>query len=282
MNKIFKRFLLNILVLKRLLHSKLILTTIGKYASGLLAETQQGDFIVGTEDFAVGRELLTQGTYGEDEIARVKHLTTKDSNVLFVGPHIGAIAVPISRFVKSISDVEANPITFKLLNTNIALNKCKNISTYQFAANDSNNEIEFVLGRVHSSGSKRMPVVKKYIYFFDNPTIIKVKARKLDDIFDPIFDLIFMDIEGSEYFALKGMNKILHNAKNLIVEFLPHHLDYVSNVSVEDFISVIEPYFHTLYIPTKNITVEKSEFLTILRQMYEKDEYDEGIVFSKD
>jgi predicted nucleotidyltransferase len=126
-----------------------------------------------------------------------------------------------------------------------------------------------------------MPIIKDYKYFSDNPTILKVEARKLDDTLKNNFDLIVMDIEGSEYFALKGMKKILSHAKHLIVEFLPHHLKNVSGVSVKEFLKVIDPYFNSLYIPSKKITVNKSNFLKILENMYNSEESDEGIVFSK-
>ncbi|MGH7427267.1 MAG: hypothetical protein ACREJ4_02740, partial [Candidatus Methylomirabilaceae bacterium] len=63
-----------------------------------------------------------------------------------------------------------------------------------------------------------------------------------------------MDIEGSEYFALQGMQKILAHARVLVVEFLPHHLKNVSGVTVEQFLSVIPPHFRTLTIPSKGLT----------------------------
>ena len=77
------------------------------------------------------------------------------------------------------------------------------------------------------------------------------------------------------------MKKILSHAKHLIVEFLPHHLKNVSGVSVKEFLKVIDPYFNSLYIPSKKITVNKSNFLKILENMYNSEESDEGIVFSK-
>ena len=52
-----------------------------------------------------------------------------------------------------------------------------------------------------------MPIIKDYKYFSDNPTIIKVEARKLGDTLKNNFDLIVMDIEGAEIFCFKGHEK---------------------------------------------------------------------------
>ncbi len=61
--------------------------------------------------------------------------------------------------------------------------------------------------------------------------------------------LIFVDIEGSEYFAFKGMQKILKQSKVLITEFVPHHLKNVSSVSVLDFWLTLSPYFNHTHVP---------------------------------
>jgi len=58
-----------------------------------------------------------------------------------------------------------------------------------------------------------------------------VEGIVLDDFMKlKSFDLIFVDIEGSEYFAFKGMQKIFKQSKVLITEFVPHHLKNVSSV----------------------------------------------------
>ena len=98
---------------------------------------------------------------------------------------------------------------------------------------------------------------------------------------DEEFDLVVMDLEGSEYFALRGMRRILAGAKHLIVEFLPHHLSSVAGVSVDDFVAEIEPFFDELFIPSLKIRVGKDAFLSELSKMFQVGAWDDGIVFSK-
>lgn len=261
--------------------SRLNRLVIGENVSALLVNTKQGSFLVEPGDLGVGGELIKNGSYGSNEIEQILKLTNKKSSVLFVGAHVGALAIPVSKSVSKVTAIEANPNTFKLLSANISINNVKNITAIQIAASDKKGSLEFVLSKTNSGGSKIMPIIKEYMYFSDNPTIIKVEAEKLDDILKDDFDLILMDIEGSEYFALKGMKRILSHAQYLIVEFLPHHLKNVSGVSVKEFLELIEPHFNSLYIPSKKITVKKSDFLKTLEKMYDSGEGDDGIVFSK-
>jgi FkbM family methyltransferase len=254
---------------------------VGKNVEALLVNSKQGLFLIAPEDLGVGGSLIENGAYCEDEIQRICSLANEDSSVLFVGTHIGALAIPVSKRVKQVTAIEANPDTFKLLTKNILLNNCENISAIQIAASDQKGELEFVVSKVNSGGSKRMPVIKASMYFYDKPNIVKVKADRLDNVVFGEFAVIVMDIEGSEYFALKGMGAILSTASHLIVEFLPHHLKNVSNVSVQEFLAPIDPYFDILNVPSKNLKVEKSQFTSVLESMYDRDECDDGIVFSK-
>lgn len=254
---------------------------LGKNVQALLVPTVQGQFLIDPEDMGVGGALKRLGGYGLEEIERVSSLTNCESNVLFVGSHIGSLVVPISKKVKRVTAIEANPNTFQLLSWNILLNRCDNVRPIHAAASDRREQIDFVISRTNSGGSKRMPLIKAHKYFYDHPTVIKVNAVRLDDCLSDKFDLVLMDIEGSEYFALKGMERILSNAAHLVVEFLPHHLKNVSGVAVAQFLAPIEPYFDLLAVPSKNLTVDRSQFLSTLERMYDLDESDDGVVFSK-
>lgn len=243
--------------------------------------TRQGIFAVDPKDMSVGRALLKSGEYGLDEVERIVSLVGRQGRVLFVGTHIGAIAIPVSKSVSRVIAVEANPSTFRLLDYNKRLNDCNNLELYELAAGEADGEIEFLLNTANSGGSKRMPSVRKINYFYDSPEVVKVKLRPLDDVLNDPVDLILMDIEGSEYFALKGMAKLLSSAKHLVVEFIPDHLRNVSSVSPDELIALIEPHFNYLHIPSLNINVPKQDFSKKLNEMFAANISDNGIVFSK-
>ena len=77
------------------------------------------------------------------------------------------------------------------------------------------------------------------------------------------------------------MQNTLRRTKNLVVEFISHHLKNVANVSVSEFVSLIEPHFQYLYVPTLEEYFQNSDFEKALTNMYNRGINDDGIIFSK-
>lgn len=255
---------------------------LGDGVKSVIVDSKNGILAVDPRDLEVGYKLRNYGSYGLDEIARINQLITSKSNVLIVGAHIGSLVIPIAKNCKKVVGIEANPNNFNLLKTNIHLNKAQNVSIHNIAASSKQEKIKFQMNVVNSGGSKRLPKNNEYMYRYDNPEVIEVQAHSLDDYLDENnFDLVLIDIEGSEYFAMQGMTKILDNCNTLIVEFLPHHLKNVADVTVEQFLSLIPKQFTKLTIPSKNETHPIDIGGVILQQMYNNKEGDDGLIFTK-
>lgn len=255
---------------------------IGKHAVAIIAATPTGLFAVDPEDWTVGRSLLVNGHWGASELGRIWRFVSVDSTVLVVGAHVGTLAIPLAKRAKFLIAIEANPKTFHLLQINFLLNKITNHEVYNLAASDQSENINFVLSRVNSGGSKREPLNREEMYYYDQPETINIPAVSLDDLLmGKTVDFVLMDIEGSEYFALKGMPNILNQAQAIQVEFLPHHLKNVSGVTPEQFAELFTPYFDSLEVPSLALTVDNTKFAVTLRQMYEKNQGDEGLIFQK-
>ena len=148
---------------------------VGRHVSALLIDCEQGRFLARPEDWTVGGLMARTGRYGTEEIARLRSLTDANSRVLVVGSHIGALVVPLARHVAHVTAVEANPDTFELLALNLGLNGCANVQALQLAAGDREGEIDFVLHRGNSGGSKRLPLVRRDVYFHDKPEVRRVR-----------------------------------------------------------------------------------------------------------
>ena len=249
---------------------------------GVLVKTAQGWFCLDPEDQFVSKSLIETGAYGLEEIERARQLCDTSARVLVVGAHIGAIAVPLARHCEELVAIEANPDTYELLELNVAMNRSFNVQTHNVAANDREAPLEFVLNRANSGGSKRMPLHRDPVYFYDSPRIATVSGTRLDRLLPgERFDLVFMDIEGSEHSALLGMPEILARAKTLIVEFLPHHLARVAGVTVEEFVKPLAANFRRLSVPSTGAEVGKAEFLGTLQAMFDANHGDAGIIFRK-
>ena len=260
--------------------SKRFRRSLGNDVTGLIVDAKNGRFAVDPADLEVGAKLRIHGAYGLDEVDRVAGLIDETSSVLVVGSHIGSLVIPIAKMCRKVVAVEANPRNYRLLETNIKLNDATNVGPHHVAASAKEEMIRFQMNTVNSGGSKRVPVHNRYIYTYDNPEVIEVQAYALDAYLDDhAFDLVLIDIEGSEYFAMQGMTSILGQTKTLIVEFLPHHITNVAGVELDDFLAQVPEHFTKLTVPTKNATYDRGEGMDVLRRMFAAGEGDDGILF---
>ena len=260
--------------------SKQIRKKLGKNVKYVIAHSENGVMATDPEDLEVGHQLRANGSFGMNEVERINQFVDKNSSVLIVGGHIGSLAIPISKSVDSCTVIEASPKNFELLTMNILLNNCENISAYNLAASESKGKIQFQMNSVNSGGSKRLPINNKFMYRYDDPEVIEVESETLDTLLEgKKFDLILLDIEGSEYFAMKGMPTLLANCRTLIVEFLPHHLTNVAGITVEQFLENIPKQMKRLTIPSRNQTVPVEQAGPTLQDMFDKNQGDDGLIF---
>jgi FkbM family methyltransferase len=258
------------------------LKSFGPHAVGVLVESEAGRFVVDPEDNSVSAALLHHGDYAREEVELVRTFL-RGGDILVVGSHIGAHVVALSRHAPALVVIEANPHTFKFLTANISLNGCDNVQAHNVAAGESDGRIQFVLNRENSGGSKRMPNTRHLHYFYDDPDVVDVEMAALDTLIGPrSFDLILMDIEGSEYFALKGMPNLLANAGALAVEFLGHHLVDVAGVTPEQFAEPLLEHFSWLYLPRHRQVVPRGMIVAKIREMYDQGDGHDLIIFTKD
>jgi len=252
------------------------------YVTAVVTSSTQGSFACGVEDEFVGKSLRATGTYGLDEIERIAPLIRSSDEALVVGAHVGTIAIGLAAICRNVVAIEANPRTYRFLQCSVILSGASNVRPLHLAASDRQERVKFLANRHNSGGSKRMPVTMSPMYNYDSPEVVDVPGDRLDDVLEGHeFGIIFMDIEGSEYFALRGMPKILEKARALVVEFIPHHLRNVSAVSPDEFLSAIPASFDSLYVPSLGVRVSTSEFRTTLQSMFDSDRADAGLVFTK-
>lgn len=267
---------------RRRLLSWLTRRVLGPHGAGILVEANGGYFAIDSADAEIGLRLRFAGGFALEEISRLTPFLGQEGRALVVGAHIGLLAIPLAHKCSQVVAIEANPRTFHLLTLNARLNGASNLRLHQFAANDRQGEMDFLLSTENSGGSKRVPKVRQSMYYYDEPEICTVRAAVLDEeLGDEDFDVIVMDIEGSEYFALGGMQRLLSFCRVLSIEFLPHHLRNVAGVGVDEFLARIAPHFDRLTVPSRNVTVSMDDAGTVLRQMFQREEGDEALLFEK-
>jgi FkbM family methyltransferase len=218
---------------------------IGPYAIGVLSRSENGLLLAPAGDMMVGRRLSFNGRYDPELLRLILDKCEPASHVLFVGAHVGALAIPTARVVKQVTAIEANPNTFEFLQMNVALASALNVHLYNFAAGDRNGDAHFLANILNSGGSGlEMGAWDQWAYAYDKPARITVPIKRLDDVFpEERFDLIVMDIEGAEALALSGMRQILTRSRGLLVEVFESHLRDVAKISNDEFLSFVSPFY---------------------------------------
>jgi FkbM family methyltransferase len=197
------------------------------------------------------QSVLSKGNqWSSDKIDIIKQYISsrKLSHFLNIGCHIGSISLPISLYINTVTSVEAYPETYTHLQENIALNNITNINTYNLALGNS-SEIIYFMGNDKICELENINRVKNNsggMHIFTQKDIdekrrssntsdkkITNKIEKLDNLNIDNFDIMLVDIEGSEYnFLLGSTEKIKKNKPIIIIEIWDNNKMEVENMDM--------------------------------------------------
>jgi len=272
----------------RTLKSKKRKKIFGPNAKGIIYDSKNGYMALPISDITIGKNLGFKGHWNFNEIQKLLQQTTQDDVIYFIGTHVGTLLVPIAKKVKTVVGFEANEDTFWFIKANLCLNKISNATIFNKAVGDGAKKVTFYKNTVNTGGSKIKPIKDSILYNYDNPKQVEVDMVALDPFIaeqslTPPSGII-MDIEGAEYFALKGMQATLAKVRFLYVEFVPHHLQTVSSTSVEKFLKAITPHFSKAIFLKDNtqfdISSSEKELVKHLKTL-EKNNVADDILFTK-
>jgi FkbM family methyltransferase len=209
---------------------------------GVAAQTKNGLLIVDPRDFGVSRSLLTQGSYDWSVISWLAPLLGRESRMVFVGAHLGALLIPLAlqSGSRDIVAFEPNPSTHQLLEINLALNELDDVTIHRLAVGDRKGSIGFTQNRLNS-GNSRVSQTGEVV----------VAMTTLDSALYPdssAVDLLVMDAEGFEVHAIRGATQTLARTRYFYVEYAPEQL-IEQGSSPEQFIERLASQFESMYLP---------------------------------
>ena len=149
----------------------------------------------------------------------IKLIKKYNSSFIDCGCNFGAYSIPIARKFKekTIYSIDASDKAIFKLKENIKLNQIKNIKYFNFGIGSKNNVNYFDdnLEKFKNSGSFRFTKkkTKKKIKIFKLDFLYKEKKLKLNKHI-----VIKIDLEGYDFFALKGIKEIFKKS-NVIIFF---------------------------------------------------------------
>jgi FkbM family methyltransferase len=199
------------------------------------------------DDWAVGARIAIKRVYEKHVTEVMRTYLEPGWVVLDIGANIGYYTLLAASRVGptgKIISFEPSADNCTLLQMSVQENGFGNVVLHTKAVADINGVVGYEGGRFDDSngGINR-----------DNPTACstQVHAVALDTFLgsEPRIDLIKMDIEGAEGFALKGMAKLLeHHHPVLFTEFSPNALQGVSGISPEDYLKELRRLGYELYV----------------------------------
>lgn len=256
---------------------------LGKYAISITYNTVNGFFSIPIEDFSIGRKLGFEGQWNRDEVDKLSQILSPENTVYILGTHVGTLLIPLSRKCKEVIGFEANPAIFGYLKNNIYLNNIENSRVYNYGVGDQYGQLHFLQNSINSGGSKILPQKNDYAFTYDNPSTVVVDMVPLDDFIEknnlPSGDVLIMDIEGSEFMALKGMAKSIEHCRNLYIEFEPVHLKFVANCALEEFLNLFIHRFSLITFMRRGITIDLindfDQFNQLILSLYQNNQSDD-------
>ncbi|RTZ60748.1 MAG: hypothetical protein DSZ31_01460 [Gammaproteobacteria bacterium] len=192
-----------------------------------------------------GKRVLKSGKIETPEDEFIKRLVKPGWSVLDIGAHWGGFSILFGKLVGKEGKVfsfEASSKNYKLLRWNIFINNLKGVvETYHYAVGDREGEVQL---KVASTSSGHNSVLR-----YDLPTkeVETVKQIALDNFLKATkVDFVKMDIEGYEYFALKGMENIIkNNSLWLFIEFSPQ---FMGESLTKELYGFLKFYFEEVYL----------------------------------
>lgn len=179
---------------------------------------------------AISREVCFTGRYEPQETALVQAILRPGMTFVDVGANWGYFTLLAAHLVGSggrVISLEPDPRLFPVLQESVIRNRLAQVVALQVAA--ASEEGTLKLAGYSETGSNFG--ISRIVSNGGQESTFDVAARPLDDLFDELglqtIDLLKMDIEGFEGYALSGLEKALSHQriKRLLIELHPAELD---------------------------------------------------------
>ena len=212
----------------------------------------------------------------EKEMALLPSFINSGDTVIDLGANYAYYVERMSKLVGNNGKViafEPIPFTYEVCKMICKKLNLKNVDLHPFAAHENNEELEFRVpkldfggisaGQSHLASRNNDLAGKENYYAFNEAEIVHCEGKKLDTFLPSDLQklsFVKIDIEGGEYFALKGMKETLlkHNP-TILIEIQPFFLKGL-NISELDLLDLIKSMNYDVYY--YEIDVKKLKLVT--------------------
>lgn len=181
--------------------------------------------------------FIYKGISDQKEIAFLKENIKDGMTLVDIGANIGFYSLLLSKLVGKRGKVyafEPEETNYKFLKKNVK--GLKNISLYNYAVGDKDGRLKLYL-------SKNFNVDHRSYKTDDSRETRIIKCITLDKFFaeKEKIDLIKIDIQGFDYFAIRGGQKLIKRQRKIIIigEFWPYGLKK-AGVNAQEYLNLLK------------------------------------------
>ncbi len=216
--------------------------------------------ILNLDDNAISRPILLKGKYEQNVTQVLIKYLKPNIHFLDVGANLGYYSLLVASQCPQakIYSFEPDQKNFHLFTNSIIYNKFQDIiQSYRLAVSDENKKIVISnLGNDANYGARFTANTEEDLrphVHGDNPYYEEISAVSLDDFLTNItLDIVKIDIEGHEPFAIKGMMKLLKKNRPIIfAEFAPSNLSVLGKIEPKKFLQLFTDIDYTINIIDK-------------------------------
>ncbi|MFX0138469.1 MAG: FkbM family methyltransferase [Candidatus Hodarchaeota archaeon] len=200
------------------------------------------------------------GTYETKETQFLKTFIKPKQTCIDVGASFGWYTVLMSKHVGEgghVYSFEPIPPTFKVLEKNVQLNDCKNVTLSNTGLDETNGQKDFYIAEVGVSGSMKLHTYDKSYDKF------RCQCQKLDDYCSKKnvqhVDFIKADIEGAEFLFLKGGKETIRSSKPALMLEIQEHSTALFGYRPFEIFKWLIGYGYTPYIVSDTGSLMKLE-----------------------
>ncbi len=188
----------------------------------------------------------------EKEMELLPYFLSKDAESIDIGANYAYYSIAMGQQSKKVYAYEPIPFTHKVCAMLIKHYKLKNVELYPYGVGEINEIKTFSVpvvdfggisaGQAHMADRNNELEGKEKHYQFNKNELHKCTVVSLDSSITDASNISFvkMDIEGAEYFALKGMKNLIEKHKPaILIEINPFFLDGfgIKETDLRDFIA---------------------------------------------